>query len=84
MGVVFDAALRTPVSGAKVTIRIPNSTLTTDDDEIAIDPLTGEVFKPMITGSDGRYLLPAMAPGNYYIFTEAPSGYASTYDGVNT
>ena len=71
LGVVFDSAYNTPVSGAAVTIRNAN------DGTPALNPLTDEAYEPQVTGEDGRYQFPPLIEGgSYYVDVTPPAQYS--------
>lgn len=68
LGIVFDSTSLDPVPGAEVQILDAFGA-------VAINPDTGLAFEPQITGSDGRYTIPRLAPGQYEIFVTTPQDY---------
>lgn len=67
LGVVFDSAYNTPVSGATVWIR-------NADGSVALDPLTDLPYEAQVTGEDGRYQYPFLYGGQSYYLDVTPPG----------
>jgi len=70
-GVVYDSRSDVPVAGATVTIfNVGNLTPAS-----VIDSTGAAAQNPTVTGADGRYAFPQLAPGHYRIVVTPPAGY---------
>ncbi|MCP4007185.1 MAG: DUF11 domain-containing protein [bacterium] len=70
LGIVFDSQTNLPLGGAVVTLMnsgLPAVVLEADGSTPAANPV--------VTGPDGRYQFPLVAPGTYSLQVVAPAGY---------
>jgi uncharacterized repeat protein (TIGR01451 family) len=68
LGIVFDSTSLRPVTDAIVVLRTPSGA-------IATDPDTGGPIAAQTTTSDGRYIIPRLENGLYYVDVTAPQDY---------
>jgi uncharacterized repeat protein (TIGR01451 family) len=80
-GVVFDSRTNQPVSGATVRIVAASGGVCTANAAAVSTLVAGQIAPApnvVITGSDGRYDFPLVAPGEYCVLVTPPNGYTWT------
>jgi uncharacterized repeat protein (TIGR01451 family) len=68
-GVVFDSANNLPVSSASVRL------VTASGGQCSSTPAPIASPNPVVTGADGRFSFPQVAPGSYCLLVTTPNGY---------
>lgn len=80
-GVVFDSRTNQPVGGATVRIFVASGGVCTATPASVSTLVAGQLAPApnvVVTGSDGRYDFPLVAPGDYCVQVTPPNGYTWT------